>query len=188
MTQKIADLTEDSTVSPEGLPMETLTVAAGFLEEFLKETDLDKHPVVEGMMAGQSAGQAMGLSRDDLEVLYAAGFNQLNAGNFAKAEDAFMYLCMIDPLEAKNHYCFGMALQMGGKPEQAAPIYINFLGLDATNPYGYLRYGECLMAQGDRAEALEAFRLALAEADVNDKDPAAAAEARAKIALAEKDS
>lgn len=187
MRPSIADLEKGAEVDTSDLPMETMTVAAQIITEFLKETGLEDNPLVKEMQAGQTAAQAMGLSRDDMEVLYAAAFNQLNAGDFAKAEDLFTYMCMIDPLQAKNHYCLGMARQMGGKHAEAAPIYINFLALDATNPHGYLRYGECMMATGERTEALEAFRLALAEAETDNRDPAAAEEARSKLALADKD-
>lgn len=187
MTQNISDLEERDLSPAEKSKLETLKMATTMVAEFLAETGLDSDPIIKEMMEGQTAAQAMGLTRDELEVLYAAGFNQLNAGEFATAREAFTYLCMIDSLEAKNYYCLGMAHQLEGAPEKAAPVFINFLALDATNPHGYLRYGECLMAQGERSEALDAFRVALAEAEKNDRDPAAAAEARAKIALAEKD-
>jgi tetratricopeptide (TPR) repeat protein len=187
VTQNSSDLGGMIQDAPAGEASERVKVATGMIVDFLNQSDLMQDPIISQVMEGQSPAQAMGLTRDDLEVLYAVGFNQLNAGEFNKAADTFTNLCLIDPLEAKNHYCLGMAYQLRGEPRNAAPIFINFLSLDATNPHGYLRYGECLMAQGEKTEALESFRLALIEAEKNNSDPGAASEARSKIALAEKD-
>ncbi|WP_163850635.1 hypothetical protein [Pseudooceanicola aestuarii] len=153
------------------------------VDTFAREAGLEGNDIYEGLKDGNTAAQTLGLTRQDLEVLYAVGFNLLNSGDLTKAEDAFVHLCLIDPLEAKNHYCLGLSRQMAGKPAQAIDNYLNFLALDATNPDGYLRYGECLLATGDRAEALESFRLAAAEAEKVEGQAAALAEARGRIEM-----
>lgn len=160
---------------------------ATFLDVALKEMGIEDHEIVQGMKAGNTAAQTMGLSREELELLYAVGFNCLNKGDAAKAQDSFIYLSLIDPLEAKNYYCLGMAYQMQGEAQKAADAYVNFLALDATNPDGYLRYGECLLALGEKQEAIEAFELAQAEAARGNGDAKSLQEAQSKLALLKKE-
>lgn len=112
----------------------------------------------------QTLAQLRGLSRDDLEVLYTYGFGLISAGSHQQAEDTFMQLCLLDPLEAKNHYCLGVVRQMRGDWRAAKDDFLRFLALDATNPEGYLRLGECLRALGDTEGAGDCARAALAHA------------------------
>lgn len=164
-------------------PEKAAQVMVSFIDTFLKESGLDDDPIVQGLKDGNTAAQTLGLGREDLEVLYAMGFNALNNGEPQKAYDTFFQLTMIDPLEAKNYYCVGVSLQMMGEHARAAEMFVNFLGLDATNPDGYLRYGECLLALGETGEAREAFALAEAEAAKGNGDTAALEEAQAKLAM-----
>lgn len=164
-------------------PEKVMPIIATMLGDVLKAADLEDDRIVEGFMAGNTAAQTIGLSREELEILYAAGFNFLNQGDLKKAQDTFVTLTMIDPLEAKNHYCLGLSYQLQGNQKLAADMYINFLALDATNPDGYLRYGECLMALGEKAEARDAFEIALAEAEKGNGGPGSKAEAQAKLAI-----
>lgn len=130
----------------------------------LKDLDMDDNPIFKEMLDGQTMAQAMGLNRDDLEVIYTLGFNLMVSGKLDQAEDTFITLCMMDMLEAKNHYCLGVTRQLKQNWKMAYDDFVRFLSLDATNPEGYLRAGECMMALGDRDEARDLFELALAEA------------------------
>ncbi len=97
-------------------------------------------------------------------MLYAYGFSFITRGDTKRAEDVFLQLCLIDPLEAKNHYCLGVVRQMKQHWDVAIDDFARFCALDATNPEGYLRIGECLTAKGDRAQARQVFDVALREA------------------------
>lgn len=130
----------------------------------LADVGLDKDPALLAVLDGQTIAQVKGLSRDDLEVLYAYAFRFLANGDLRKAEDGFSYLCLIDPLVAKNHYCLGVARQMQEKWDMAVDDFARFCALDATNPEGYLRIGECLTAKGDQVAASQAYNVALREA------------------------
>lgn len=165
---------------------------AKHLEEGLKlgmkvlaEHGLDKDPNLLAVLEGQTIAQVKGLSRADLEVLYAYGFGYLTNRTPQKAEEIFSYLCMIDPLEAKNHYCLGVAHQMQQQWQQAIDDFSRFCALDATNPEGYLRIGECLVAMGERNEAREIYDVALKEA-LKGHGPKNAVE-QAELALASLD-
>lgn len=130
----------------------------------LAEAGLDQDPSFRAVLDGQTIAQVKGLSRTDLEVLYAYGFSFLTRGDTKRAEDVFLHLCFIDPLEAKNHYCLGVVRQMKQQWDTAIDDFARFCALDATNPEGYLRIGECLTAKGDRAQARQVFDVALREA------------------------
>ena len=153
------------------------------METFLEGAGLDDNPIFKRMMEGETGAQAMGLSRDELEVLYSLGFGMLSAGDVQKAYDVFFQLVMIDPFEAKNHYCMGVVKQMQGNFKAATEQFVNFLALDATNPQGYLRLGECKLALGQKDVALEAFKIAEIEAARGNGDAETLAEAKGKIAL-----
>ena len=152
---------------------------------FVEESGLGKdHPIVKGLEEGRTLAQITGLTRDDLDVLYAHGFSLLNKGSYDKAVTIFGNLTMIDPLEGKNHYCLGVALQMMGKHEVARDTFLSFLMLEATNPDGYLRLGESMMALGDRDMAIGAFELAELEAKREGADPHCLIEAQQKLEMA----
>jgi len=130
----------------------------------LAQAGLDKDPNLRAVLEGQTIAQVRGLTRADLETIYALGFRFLTGGDTERAEAVFFQLCFIDPLEAKNHYCLGVVRQMKQQWDAAIDDFARFCALDATNPEGYLRIGECLVAKGDRDQARDAFEVALLEA------------------------
>lgn len=132
--------------------------------KILAEHGLDKDPSLLAVLDGQTIAQVKGLTRADLEVLYAFGFNFIVNRDAKRAEEVFTHLCLIDPLQAKNHYCLGIIRQMQERWDTAIDDFARFCALDATNPEGYLRIGECLIAKGDRDEASKMFNVALREA------------------------
>lgn len=130
----------------------------------LTDAGLDQDPAFQRVLAGETIAQAKGLTRADLEVLYAYGFRFIANRDTKRAEEVFVHLCMIDPLQAKNHYCLGIVRQMQEQWDAAIDDFARFCALDATNPDGYLRIGECLTAKGDRVQARQAYNVALREA------------------------
>lgn len=162
---------------------EILTKFGQYMEAFLRESGLDQEPIVKGFMAGQTAAQTMGLTRADLDALYAAAYASLTSGNMKVAEDLLTYLCLLDPLEARYRYCLGVIAQQCASPAQALEHFINFLALDATNADGYLRLGECYLALGNKTQAREAFEIAEAEAAKGNGDSTALDEARRNLSL-----
>lgn len=134
--------------------------------------------VREATAEAQTIAQLRGLSREDLEVLYTYGFNMIGSGKLQQAEDIFINLCMIDPLEAKNHYCLGVVRQMQKRWHFAAEDFNRFLAMDATNPEGYLRIGECERALGRHDSARDYFETALAHAEKGRGPDTAVAEAK----------
>lgn len=162
-------------------------LASEISHRVIKDLGLDQKPTVKDMNEGLTQAQSMGLTRDDLNVIYTMGFQKLTGADFKAAEDVFVYLSVIDPLHAPNYYCLGVARQAQGRFDDAEMAFYGFLSMDATNPTGYLRLGECKQARGDRDGAREAYALAVAECKNGHGDETTLAEARAKLAFAEKE-
>lgn len=170
----------------KGATEATALTAISVFQTAMDEAGLADSPILKRVQDGMTLGQAMGLTRDDLDVMYAVGFQKLNAQDFRAAQDVFDYLTLIDPLHAPNYYCLGVVRQGQGKWPEAKQAFVAFLALDATNPVGYLRLGECAQALGDVELAAESFRLAVAECRNGHGDAVTLDEARAKLALMNK--
>lgn len=168
-------------------PERSIRTASAMTRAFVQEAGLADHPTIKDLEMGLTMAQSMGLTRDDLDVIYAMGFQKLTGADFKAAEDVFAYLVMIDPLHAPNHYCLGVSRQAQARHDEAEMAFLGFLAMDATNPVGYLRLGECRQAQGDRKMALEAFSLAEAECLKGHGDTLTLQEARAKRALVDQE-
>ena len=154
-----------------------------YLEVFLRESGLSENRVVQGLMAGNTAAQTLGLTREELDALYSVAFTALTSGELQRAQDVLTRLVLLDPLEAKYRYCLGVIAQQHGDHATALEHLTNFLALDATNADGYLRLGETMAALGRRRDARDCFEIALAEAVKGNGDAHAVAEARQKLSL-----
>ena len=169
-------------LSPEAEKVAKAAMEA-FWKTFLEGINLENHPALQGAMEGLTPAQSMGLSRKELEVIYAVGFQKLNNGDFDAARDAFSYLGYIDPLHAPNYYCLGVAEQGHGDMEAAEKAYVAFCALDATNPVGYLRLAEIYKGKGETQQAIDLLEVAEAECLKGNGDEITLQETRAKLAL-----
>ncbi|MCL3883290.1 tetratricopeptide repeat protein [Marivita sp. GX14005] len=131
---------------------------------------------------GETLAQIMGLTAEDLEVLYALGIRQIEARDLDKAADTFANLGQIDPLEARHRYCMALVLQLQGKLQPAAHMYMQFLALDATNPDGYMRLAELHLAAGELDEAKALFQETLRFAGDAPDHAETVAQAKAQLA------
>lgn len=173
----------------ETVSVETLRTAEAIAEtweQFKIEAGLSDHPVVMGLEEGRTLAQIQGLTRDDLEVLYTQGYRLLIQGLHDKAQIIFTQLVMIDPLIAKNHYCLGVCHQQVGDAGRALGLFEISVALDATNPEGLMRMGECHLALGHPEDAATCFSMALAEVQKGHGVPDAAQRADALLQTVQK--
>ncbi len=152
--------------------------------EALKATGVAQDPRVLAAMDGLTPAQAIGLTREQLQVIYTLGYRKFLAGDYAAAQDVFTYLVGVDPLHTPNIYMAGMVLFAQGHHAVAADMFLMFLALDATNPVGYLRLGDCWLAGGERDRAVEAYKLAVAECANGHGDAQTTDEAKQRLAMA----
>ena len=127
------------------------------VESALPNLDEDTRRIIEATRDGRSLGDVLGITREQKAALLDLGCRLIQVGQLDKATDALLRLNQLDPLEERAMYALGVICQTRGELNKAAQMYLQFLALDATNPMGYLRLGECLVAAGEFDEAYAAI-------------------------------
>ncbi|MDC9823020.1 hypothetical protein PRN20_04690 [Devosia sp. ZB163] len=140
---------------------DTLRDATVFANDVIARTlphlDEKTRDLMEATKDGRSLGDVLGITKEQKVALLDLGCRLLQVGETDKAVDVLMRLNQLDPLEERALYALGVACQTRGELEKAAQMYLQFLALDATNPMGYLRLGECLLAAKEFSEAQAAL-------------------------------
>lgn len=99
-------------------------------------------------------------SREEVETLYAAGYQLYRQGDLKNSTAIFEYLCIHENDDARFWTALAVAMQKQKKWDPAIDAYSMAALLDATNVSLYLYATECLMAsrQWSRAkQSLDAF-------------------------------
>lgn len=138
----------------------SLAFAQTMLAEALPNLDKRSRDLIEATQDGSSLGDVLGITKEQKQAILDLGCRLIQAGDLDKATDALLQLSFLDPLEERAMYAMGVICQLRGDLRKAAQMYMQFLALDATNPMGYLRLGECLMAAREYGEARSAFEMA----------------------------
>lgn len=140
--------------------------------------------VIELMKQGLSLGDILGITKEQRDALFAHACRLLQHREIQKARDFLQQLYQIEPLEARTIYALAGTFQMEGDYARAGKLYVNFLALDATNPDGFLRLGECFLGAKEFGEAVSAFEMAEIAARRDPAKTAQAAVAAKMVALA----
>jgi tetratricopeptide (TPR) repeat protein len=135
----------------------SIEFAMRMTQEALPNLDEASRNLIELTSDGTSLGDALGITKAQKNALLELGSRLLQVGQTEKAIDVLMRLNQLDPLDERAIYALGVACQTRGELQKAAQMYLQFLALDATNPMGYLRIGECLLSAKEYAEAYAAF-------------------------------
>lgn len=154
-----------------------------FLDAVMKSLDLEDTPYYQAIRSGATPAAALGLDQRHVEALYQQGYDLLAVGNIEKARAVLTTLIQLDPSEERGVYALAATYQMEGRFDVAAQIYTTFITMDATNPDGYLRLGECLEALGETENAAGCYEIALGEAERGHGSPDSLQQARAKWAI-----
>lgn len=127
----------------------------------------DRHPETpkvaslrKRLMAGETPAMIAGINGEEIDAILAMGGKFLKAGQMDQAKDWLAFAALLDPYEPRGLYMLGMVFQIEGDLQVAARLYINFIAFDATNPEGFLRLGECLLANGETEAARGCFDMA----------------------------
>lgn len=167
--------------------MKAAQESAGFAEQMigrmLPALDENVREILEASRGGLAPGDVVGVTRDQKEALLDLGCRLTQLERLDDAAAVLLRLVQFDPLEERALYALGVVCQLRGEPEKAVRLYLQFLALDATNPLGYLRLGECLLAAGDHPQAHDAFLSARAVAEGDPAHAGALAQARSRLAL-----
>lgn len=132
----------------------------------LSQIEGEPKKILAEMLDGASLSDIIGFGKEPKEALLQLGCQLMESNELEQAGNIFFTLAILDPLEERAYYGVGVVEQMRGNLQKAAQFYMQFLVLDATNPQGYLRLGECLVRANELGEARSAYLMAkqLAEA------------------------
>ncbi|MGQ3211771.1 MAG: hypothetical protein ACT6U0_10165 [Shinella sp.] len=159
--------------------------AQAVLDQATPQLDEKTRHIIELTADGSSLGDALGITKEQRSALYDLGSRLLQVGETQKAFDVLMRLNQLDPLDERAYYGLGVACQTQGELPKAAKMYVMFLALDATNPLGYLRLGECLLQAQEYADAYVSFEAARDFAQQGLGGPDVLQEALAMLAVPE---
>jgi type III secretion system low calcium response chaperone LcrH/SycD len=110
---------------------------------------------------GLTPARLAGITPQELEAVYALGYDDLQAGRLGEACERMAFLVQQDPWERRYHLAFAYCLQQAGQWESAGRFYAQALLMDATDAACAVRTGECLEAMGALDEAREAYEAAV---------------------------
>ena len=110
---------------------------------------------------GLTPALAHGITEDELEAVYAQGYQDLEQGLLDEALGHLSFLVTQAPWDRRFQYSLGLCQQHRGEYDSAGSFYANALMLDATDALSAFRMGECLAAQDDRDAARDAFEAAI---------------------------
>lgn len=119
--------------------------------------------VLKLMEEGLSLADILGITKQQRDALLAQGGRLLQVGDIEKARDVLIMLYQLEPLDERTIYLLAATYQAEGDFKSAARIYVLFIALDATNPLGFLRLGECFLGAKEYDNAEGMFEQAMKE-------------------------
>lgn len=121
-------------------------------EEFQNMTEED----FQGMLLTPLFLQK-GVTDDEMEAIYAIGYDYYRAGAYEKAETVFKGLCVLDAMNEKYHMALGGAYQAQRKWQKAIDQYsLVVAAINIGNTTASARAAECYTALGDAEKATSA--------------------------------
>lgn len=118
--------------------------------------------LLELLGEGLSVGDIIGIEKQHRDAMVVQAGTMMQAGETEKAKEVLEMLSILEPLDERPAYMLGVIALQEERYAVAARLFVHFLALDATNPDGHLRLGECLLSAGELDNAEEAFGTAVA--------------------------
>ena len=157
--------------------------AAPMIEKALAKLNItpEAKTIIDLMKDGVPLKSILNISDGERDALFLAACRAFQFGEIAKARDTLVQLYLLDNLDTRVLYVLASTYKAEGNISTAAKFYLHFLALDATNPDGYLRLGECFLAAKEYEQAEETFKIALKQGNENGAPEATLAYARQMI-------
>lgn len=114
---------------------------------------------------GLTIANTKGISREQLESVYAVGLNYYRTGRTDEAKKLFGFLVLFDHLNAKYWMGMGAVLQVEREFERASKCYAMSAFLNIHDPKPQYHAAECFLAMKDRANAESAITMVETYAD-----------------------
>ncbi len=129
------------------------------------------HKTVDDLLQGEkSLMEALQMSQEQFEALYAVAYNTYVAGKYEDAASFFGILMSIQPFDARVYMGFAASLQMQKNYENAALFYQWACGIDQQDPNPMYHSAECYMAMKDIPAAKSALTYTLKRIDATNHD------------------
>ena len=106
--------------------------------------------------------EAVALGRDETRHLYTLGEIRLALGDTAGAEEAYVSVLTIDPIDPTAHLELGLLHEQRNEPTEAEEHFVESLKSDPTNPRTLYSYASLYYATDDLQTAEELLARALA--------------------------
>lgn len=111
----------------------------------------------------QTLAEQVGLTSQDLELIYQSGTSKYQMGLPAEAIVDFTYLVMHQPWDRRFHLGLGSCLHWLGEYQHALTFYGYALVMDACSPEASFRIAQCFLSLNDDAAAIEALQMAISQ-------------------------
>lgn len=149
----------DGMISSEAELQAATAMAATAMQDFLAKADLSERQrdVLALMQEGLSLADIFDIKKEHRDAMLIQGIRLLQHGEPAKARDLLVGLYEIEPMDERVIYALAATYQVEGDYATAGKLYVQHLALDATNPEGFLRLGECFLANQELDEAVDCF-------------------------------
>lgn len=113
--------------------------------------------VVKLLNEGLSLADIFSITRQERDAVLLLACRHLQAGDVKSALPLLNQLVQLEPTDRRAIYALGVAYQSTGDAVLAGKLYLHAVALDATDPEGYLRLGECLLANREVEAARGCF-------------------------------
>jgi tetratricopeptide (TPR) repeat protein len=165
---------------------EVLRLAAPIVEQMLETAGLSpKAQSILGLMAeGLSLADICDITAEERDAMFIKGCRLIQAGDIAKGRDWLTLLHQLEPMDARVMYAIAFTYQTERNIRVAAQCYVHFIALNAANPEGHLRLGECFLSAREYDRAIEHFQIARDQCELGQGDAAAANHAAKMLAHA----
>ncbi len=115
---------------------------------------------MQALVNGESIASVIGMTQDNLEVLYALGYKLYNSGKYEDAKKVFRALCTYDSTDVRFWIGLGGSLENLKDYELAAQMYAMgcvMTGFNDPEPMFYA--AQCFLKNKDKEEAIETLKL-----------------------------
>ncbi|PDT90845.1 hypothetical protein CO669_07670 [Bradyrhizobium sp. Y36] len=136
-----------------------MDAAAPIAQRLIDELELSPkaQSILKLMSEGMALADICGLTQEERDAMFIRGCRMIQAGDVTKGRDWMLMLHQLEPLDARVIYAIALTYQGEGNIALAAKLYVHFIALDAANPEGHLRLGECLLSAREYDGAIAHF-------------------------------
>ncbi|MCB1112836.1 MAG: SycD/LcrH family type III secretion system chaperone [Chlamydiales bacterium] len=162
-----ADYNELATAAPDDLNKEKIQ---GMIDSVMdsmpktfsdKEKKLHREVLEKVFLKGEPLNEAVGISDEMMELIYAFGFNMYQSGNLKDAIGVMNLLCILCPESVRYQFALAAAYHMHKDYEEAIKRYLCCSFVDKLSPVPFFHAADCYMKMKDDSGAFLMLTLVL---------------------------